>query len=308
MFQQIKHIIKEQPRELVVRNFDKQIFKASQYQQDLEENGFVLLKNIVDIEIINQLRAYYFKLSQHPNFEQTDYYFNTISFQDKSIRSETIKNTYEITKKVIEDIFLIEQIELPLGGSYCISPAHATRGCGAHQDPCLVDETKSFSLTLWIPLQATTPINGCLHFIPKSHLWGNFYRSMSMTWAFDDYFNFFEKIIQPQPTELGDALCFDTSVIHSSTANNSEALRLAVNFPIIPKGTPLKSFYPEKEKFKYLQIADYTIDNNYFLLESQYEKPSNQYAKENIIKFNNYFSKYNINKLLLLSGIKNQIV
>lgn len=298
----LKDLFLGKSRKLIHRNFSPQLFLSDEIQHSFIKNGVVHLKNVIDKEIIDNLVEIHNTIKTKNTYEATDYYFNTISFQDKEIRKLVIENTLNILKPTLSTFIDVSNAKFPLGGNLCISPPNATRGCGLHQDPTLVDETASYSITIWIPLIDTELENGCLHFVKGSHLWGNFYRSMSLKSAFDDYMNVLWQYAEPITTKAGDILCFDSSVLHGSTTNKTNKIRLAVNIPFFPKETGMISYFPANSLLQN-RAEKYNIDEEYFINESQYERPSSKYRLQKVLNMNNYYTQKNVDELLLETSI-----
>lgn len=298
----LKDVFLRKKRKLIQRNFSPQLFVSNEIQNEFIKNGIVHLKNIIDQETISNLIDVHNSIQTKETYENTNYYFNTISFQDKQIRKLVLDSTIKILQPTISKFLDTDNAKFPLGGNLCISPPNATRGCGLHQDPTLVDETRSYSITIWIPLVDTNIENGCLHFINGSHLWGNFHRSMSLKSAFDDYINYLWQYAKPITTKVGDILCFDSSILHGSTTNKTDKIRLAVNIPFFPKETGMISYFPANSILQN-KAEKYNIDEEYFINESQYERPSSKYELEKIFSLDNYYTQKNIEELLLETSI-----
>ena len=295
----IKDILLEKKRKLIKRNFKPQLFTNDQNHNFFAKEGYLHLKNVLSKDEVNEFLNLYEVIKKMNGFEVTDYYFNSISFQDVDIREYVRKETLKIANKFLPRIIDTELAIFPLGGGFCINPPKSIVGCRPHQDPTTVDEIESYAVTIWISLNDMNTKNGCMHIIPGSHLWGNVHRSISLEWAFNPYMDNLWKYMIPIPTKAGDIVCFDVSTIHGSTQNLTDNVRLAVNIPVMPKGLPIKCYYPSNKSNILNKKADlYFIDENYFLKESQFERPSTKYPFIETLNLDNYFSENNINELI----------
>jgi hypothetical protein len=273
------------------------LFIDKQHQQKFNKDGFIHLKNILKTETVNKLSELYLTINEQQNFEQTDFYINTICFKDTELRKQVINQIYEIVLPTLPGFINTEKTNFPRSGGFCINPANSNVGCRAHQDPTSIDELQSYSMTIWISLIDMTTENGCLHVIPGSHLWGNIHRSLSLKWAFDEYIDYLQSISTPIYTKAGDILCFDNSIIHSSSANKTNQTRLAINIPAIPKGHSMINYYPHKSILSNNKADVYNIDENYFLNESFYERPSEKYPLIKTIQVDNFYTQKNIDQM-----------
>jgi hypothetical protein len=130
--------------------------------------------------------------------------------------------------------------------------------------------------------------------LPGSHLWGNIHRSVCLPWAFEKQMAYLWKFLQPVPTKAGDVLCFDVSTIHGSTQNQTDQNRLAMTVQTIPKNFPLISYFPTGKN----QAEIFHIDQDYFIRESQYKRPSSKYPVTATIKLDPEYTILNINELM----------
>lgn len=287
-----KKTISEKERTLLKRSFSPALFISPDDQTFFNQNGYVHLKNILSEEELTSLNDLYVTASKMEGFQQTEYYINSIGFDNKNIRLYLKEHTEKTLATILPKFINTANADFPLGGGFCINPPHATRGCSPHQDPTCVDETESYSMTVWISLSDMTPENGCMNIIAGSHLWGNIHRSVCVPWAFEKHNEVLWKYLKPVPTKAGDVLCFDVSTIHASAANTTNKTRLAMTVQTIPKNLQLISYYPNKE-----EVDIYAIDRDYFIQESQYEKPSSRYKKIKTTEVDNYFTVNNIENL-----------
>lgn len=276
------------------RNFSKQLLVDKQAHDYFVQNGFVVLKNILLEDEIHKLKSIYEESKINAGFEKVDYFINTIGFEDSEIRSKLKSETDKILLSILSRIYNIENTFFPLGGGFANNPAKATRGCVPHQDPTFVDEDVNYSLTTWICLDTSTQENGCLYIIPKSHLWGNSYRSICMPWLFNDCVDELWSYMIPIEVNAGDVICFDVSIIHASKENLSTKDRLAMTVQALPKDVSLLSYYP---KGNYL-VEEFIIDGDYFVKDSQYQKPSSRYKRNRLLLAEKKFTPSDIQHLI----------
>lgn len=280
-------------RALIDRHFAPPLFKDAEHQRTFNTYGYVHLKNVLTQDEISALTALYQEARSMQGFQNTDYYINTIGFENSDIRLFLKGKTEQLLAPVLPRFIDTEKADFPLGGGFCINPPHSSRGCSPHQDPTCVDELSSYSMTAWITLNDMTPKNGCMHVIPGSHRWGNIYRSVCVPWAFEKHSDYLWNYLTPVPTKAGDILCFDVSTIHASTCNTTDQTRLAMTVQTIPKEFGLISYFPNgKEK-----VDVYAIDRDYFIRESQYQKPSSRYPVTRTVRLNNIFTQSDIDRL-----------
>jgi ectoine hydroxylase-related dioxygenase (phytanoyl-CoA dioxygenase family) len=141
---------------------------------------------------------------------------------------------------------------------------------GIHQDWTYVDENIYNSVNVWLPLCNTDWQNGGLFLLPKSHKIDFHIRSTPFEDIFEKYKNkIHEKSISIQ-TKLGQAVIYDSRLIHFSTPNYTPNYRVACACIFIPnESTPLH-FYKEKEI-----IYKYEVESAFYINYDPFKKPLN---------------------------------
>lgn len=293
----IKYFTKHKKKELVCRNFSVQVMKSAEHQKKLIEQGFIYLKQVFNQREVDDLRAVYDKVKQEEQYEQSDTYVNSTISNNANAKSYIRTETLKLCQPKLSQFLEVRYVSFPLGGTFCISPPNAKVGCRPHQDPSVVDESVTYSTNVWVALNDMTVENGCLHFIPGSHLWGNYYRSMSIEWAFNEFMDSLWKYMIPVDVKAGDVICFDSSIVHGSPNNQTDKTRLALSIMAIDNNSSLISCYPEKGLFK-KEICIYQIDEKYFMQDSHFEKPASQYICEKKVPFAETYTFNDVLKLM----------
>ena len=98
-----------------------------------------------------------------------------------------------------------------------------------HQDFFYLPYSQN-SITLWIPLQSTSKLNGALKVIPKSHLKFKLYNHSAKDVKFNKLNkNFSENEFKTINVKLGQALIFSSFLVHKSGSNSSNQIRMSFN-------------------------------------------------------------------------------
>ncbi len=293
MLQYLRHIFSKKEHRCISRNFDVKLFKQMDYQESLEKFGFVHLKNVIDSEIINELVTIYNSAILEYDFHKSKSDFlNTMALNEQEPKNFIKTRTTPILLKFLHQLVEIGNWKMPFGGAYCINPPQTKQTCNPHQDPAYVDETLSYSVIIWIPLIDTNMENGCLHVLPKSHLWDNTHRSISMDWAFERYAKEIWKHLVPIPANKGDIIIFDGALIHATNSNTTQENRLAINIPLLPITQPMITYVKESKN----KVGCYVIDEDYYLKEWLFNKPSGKYKCTK----KSYWNGYSIIDLMTL--------
>ncbi|MBK9353455.1 MAG: phytanoyl-CoA dioxygenase family protein [Bacteroidetes bacterium] len=168
---------------------------------------------------------------------------------------------------------------------YQIKPASKTSQLNPHQDTPIVDELNLYAIYAWIPLCDVNEKNGTLSVLPKSHLWGNYQRSLNVPWIYEKYTNKLWKLMKPLNINKGDLICFDSALIHASGPNMSNEVRVAYNTAILPKNFQQVHYYMDKDTPKN-KVEEYLIDETFYMNENIMQKPPSRFQLKSIQDWN----------------------
>jgi hypothetical protein len=300
MFKDILKIFsgKDKIIELSHRTFNPKMFVSDIHQQKLEADGYVHLTDIVETELINSLLKVYHEASDRFDFFGNSHDFlNTMALKESEVKKYIQTNTKPVIRPFLSSFLITENISSPFGAAFCINPPNAIHPCNPHQDPAYVDESTGYSLIVWVPLSDINMENGCLHVLPKSHLWGNKNRSISMDWAFERFSEELWKYLIPVETKLGDLIVFDAALIHASNTNTTDINRIAVNIPVLPVQEKMITYFSSGENEGY----QYEIDEGFYMDEFLFNKPSDRYRRSKKMKLNNLYSMKDVHRLIGLT-------
>lgn len=134
-----------------------------------------------------------------------------------------------------------------------------------HQNWPATDRMSETTLTIWCPLVDVDLENGTLQVVEGSH---KIVPDIACATA-PPFFSGFtdallEKYLKPIPLKAGEALIFDDSLIHYSTANNSTTARFAIQILVIPKQSQPCLYYlnPQRPELGFEKIA---VDSQFFI-------------------------------------------
>ena len=118
-----------------------------------------------------------------------------------------------------------------------------------HQDAGVTWEEADphFILTVWLPLCAATPENGCLQILPRAHRNGLVQHHIKQglgTVIIDEEMPQTEALTLPM--DKGDVLLMDKQTPHRSTPNNADTVRWSMDLRYQKTGTPTgRPFHPD---------------------------------------------------------------
>lgn len=215
---------------------ERPIFRDSARQSAFDRDGFVVV-DFLDRRAIDRLLSSWSALGSDL---QRFPFSNTIMSGDVDYRSRVHDAVRREIEDGIDDLLFDYRVCLC---SYLAKPAvpSAQRGVvELHQDWTFVDESRFFSIGLWIPLVDVGEDNGCLRVVPGSHRLNREPRCLSSGFRYDSLLPLIEReFLQAIPMRAGRAFVYTQSLFHSSQPNRSDALRLVAGALAIPREASL---------------------------------------------------------------------
>ena len=138
----------------------KKYFSNETLQQQFNAKGYVII-DLLDKNVIQELLHFYQETHQNggEGFHCTLY---NPDFSKKKHIDQKLKTMLSpIIKQHLSNF-------KPLIANFAVKEPQAS-GINLHQDWCFVDESKHFSLNIWLPLVDVDEKNGCYHVISGSH-------------------------------------------------------------------------------------------------------------------------------------------
>jgi len=234
----------------------------------LKRDGYSII-DFLNLEEIHDLRTIFDQY--HLNNQSIEKYLIEQGMLFSNIYPD---NDYKekITKILCE--YLSFKAEKILDNYELINSVFIIKTCGYgqfdyHQDWNMVDEIKHRAYNVWVPLQDVNQKNGTIKLIPGSH---NFFpkllRSPSTPWIDIDTdirrkLDEKSKIIN---LKVGEAVIFDSAMIHATTRNVTQKNRISILFGIKPFKSRLLHYYYHSgsQKFECIEISkSYFYDSNY---------------------------------------------
>lgn len=121
-----------------------------------------------------------------------------------------------------------------------MKPSGPASGIRSHQDPFLLDERRGASASVWVALGRVDEAAGPLIMLPGSHRFARIVRVATTTDDLADYHPVIERHARMITMEPGDAVVFDSALIHGSLVNTSGSLRIGASCVVLPTGVPLR--------------------------------------------------------------------
>ncbi|HXH19831.1 MAG TPA: phytanoyl-CoA dioxygenase family protein, partial [Chitinophagales bacterium] len=126
-----------------------------------------------------------------------------------------------------------------LGSSFLCKSPGAESKMPVHQDWTVVDESKYYSVTIWVPLVDTDESNGAIRVLRGSHKFTSTLRSPNMPGEYENVRDEIWNAMETLPLRAGEAFIFNHALIHASSPNTTSRERLAITYGLVPKEAQL---------------------------------------------------------------------
>lgn len=135
---------------------------------------------------------------------------------------------------------LVDPDVISVGPSvFQVKPSSPHSGIRSHQDPFLVDERRSFTVSAWTALTDVDEECGPMIVLPGSHRFARWNRVATTTDDFDGYHHVIERHARMVTMRPGQVLLFDSALIHGSLVNRSGRTRFGASCVLIPRHEPI---------------------------------------------------------------------
>ncbi len=230
------------------------IFTDLKLQQQFDQDGFVVLP-FLNADEVKKLTALFEEM--HPKTPEKKFYSSTFSDQPE-FKKRITDFTETIYAPKIDSLF---QDIKKLGSSFlCKSPG--TEGkMPVHQDWTVVDESKFYSATIWVPLVDTNEANGAIRVLRGSHRFTGTLRAPTLTSEYENVKDSIWNQMEVLPIKAGEAFVFNHALIHASSPNSTQKERVAVTYGMIPRQAQLLLYHSNGNG----RVEKYAMPDDMFL-------------------------------------------
>jgi ectoine hydroxylase-related dioxygenase (phytanoyl-CoA dioxygenase family) len=211
------------------------ILKDPEKQAQFDRDGYLVIDFLQPEDVAIIADKFY---EVHP--ELPPGFFSAAFNPDDEVKRDIFEHTDKIFDRAVNEQFKDFK---KLGSTFlCKAPGQAGI-VDVHQDWTVVDESKYYSVTLWVPTVDTDENNGALRVLPGSHLFFDSYRSNHLPLSYSGS----EKLIWDNmitvPMRAGQAFLINHAVIHASAPNVTDKERLVIAYGIVPKEAQLLYYH-----------------------------------------------------------------
>jgi hypothetical protein len=187
----------------------------------------------------------------------TDGFYSTMMHTDfehkKAVNTFLCSQLYEFASLFLHNY-------KPLFANYLVKSPKTNRQVGLHQDWTYTDELKYHSINVWMPLQATNAQNGALYVVPGSH---KLPYSLRYTPFDENLYDVDIKLLKRKAvlieTKPGDAVIYDSRLLHFSEGNLSNDYRVACAGIFLPEAAPAMHYFRKGN-----EIHEYSTNMDFY--------------------------------------------
>jgi hypothetical protein len=146
-------------------------------------------------------------------------------------------------------------------GSFHVKAPHSGI-VGLHRDWTLTETPSELAYNAWLPLVDVDEHNGALRVVPCSHQVTLQLSTAKLAPYYASYVQAVQAIATLVPSKAGQAIVYDSRLLHWSADNESAEIRPAVGIGLIPKGTRPAFYKAADDEGSYVV---YDMSNGEFL-------------------------------------------
>ncbi len=213
-------------------------FIDEKLQQEYEENGFLIIRNLLnEIEIMELNRL--FKLHYNYQGEKNTMWNSLCDIpHDKSAKLSDL--ILQIVKPRLDQH--LKNYVCP-AATFLVKNPIATSTVTLHRDFSVQDEPDYSYQNIWLPIVDTTPSNGQLYVMKKSHQFFDYPLPHNTIWPYLQYEDKLVKHCKVIDAKAGDLVIYGDKILHGSSDNLTNEARPVVHFGLLHETAKLLYYY-----------------------------------------------------------------
>lgn len=164
-----------------------------------------------------------------------------------------------------------------LYSSFITKKFHLSEKIHPHVDWQFVEEPNQIAFNVWMPFVKTNRINGGLWVVPGSHKWTNEKRGPNIEIQISTEMLKDKKDI---PLRAGEAIIYDTRLIHGSFANRWPFKRIALANIMVPCNKIIIHHYKNPTN---KQINSFKVDSDFYIAHCNFHRSNDKWEMSEIL-------------------------
>ncbi len=231
----------------------KQIFRDINKQHRFDQWGY-LVQPCISRDQVGQLVELFNET--HPT--KSEGFYSSSFSQNEDVLNRVNTGIVSIVRPLIEKEFTNFSV---LGGSFLVKNPGSAGHMPIHQDWTIVDESSTYSMTIWIPLTQVTDYNGAIRVLPASQQYSSTPRGPTLPDVFASVGGEIERNLITLNMKAGDGFIFNHALIHSSHINQSSQPRVAVAIGLIPRGSNMYFYHRQGND----EVEKFSVPEDFFM-------------------------------------------
>ena len=226
-----------------------QLLQNSILDEKLKNEGFLKV-SFLPLELIEQIKLLYDETrEEHERIGKIQAFHATQDCANRELTKYVDKRAKEILTPFIEKNFTNHKIIM---ANFILKTPGEDSRLTPHQDWTFVDESKYATYGFWTPIEDTSVENGNLQFLLGSHKIEQTLRvNYKYPCAFSEVMDLVQDNLVDVPTQKGESVILNHSVLHGSRPNLSNKTRVALTLGLTYKDAQLYHYFCEDGKTVY---------------------------------------------------------
>lgn len=225
-------------------------------QQQYEENGYVLIKNVLNEEDVMALRQLF--EMHYPKTGWPSTMWNSLCDIPHDKSATLSEQILKIVKPRLDEH--ITNYVCP-AATFLVKNPNEQSTVSLHRDFSVQDEPEFSYQNIWLPIVDTTPENGQLRVLRKSHHFFDYPLPHNTIWPYLEHEELLLKYSDVVDAKAGDLVVYSDKALHGSPDNRSSGPRPVVHFGLLHPEAKLYYYYHNKEKD---EVTVYEVPYTFF--------------------------------------------
>ncbi len=235
------------------------VFHSDALNQSLREDGIVKI-SLPNFDSESYRSFLETTVDGYPqDFESA--FYGSVSISDIDIKRNVHAGIRDMLSPSIESMLVNHRM---LSYFFLVKGIGDNSVLNLHQDWSIIDERKFRAYNLWIPLVDSTTQNGTLYAVKGSHRFPLNIRGAGIPPKFSGNIDEAKKHLKPIDVKVGEALIFDSRILHYSPPNLSDSSRTSIINNIIPIPAETMCFHGA-ETNRGMEVNRYDVPDDLFI-------------------------------------------
>ncbi len=212
-------------------------FINPELQKKYEEDGYAIVKNVLNTAEIEQLKKL-FEIHYYHNEPYT--MWNSICDTPKDHAPVVSDQIIDVLKPNLDKHF--KNYVCPVG-SFLVKNPSLNSTVTLHRDFSIQEESEFSYQNIWLPLIDTTPDNGQLYVLKGSHKFFNYPLPHNAVWPYLEHEKLLLKYCEIINARAGDLVIYSDKMVHGSTSNSTIKPRPVVHFGLLHLEAKILYYY-----------------------------------------------------------------